>query len=340
MIPPTFPLLSPPVVSFLTLHFRPPESFPWPRFYHQTFPGLRLFNALIERASCLLPASPLARKLLEGQRQARRTPLSPAQSMGPGMWQAPFSICRMNHPFLEDVSSKYSRYWYYLYRPHHFEPTVLKGSFQHLMLELSSKTGIFKVGRMWETSWAKLHLTEERTESQRDEETSPSSSGSGRSDSRTRAPGGLPALACFHTPSFVSEGKLSSQRLLERLDFHILVWNVLPVILSSSEITFMGHLGKRISSQSIIDKVYIFNNRVRTLENLITALLAHVGFLSIQDYSPVTLHTLEETQDLEIELEDRRTHVQRESDSQSFWTCEGCYLVDSVKQDWHIIRFL
>lgn len=80
----------------------------------------------------------------------------------------------------------------------------------------------------------------------------------------------------------------------------------------------MGHLGKRISSQSIIDKVYIFNNRVRTLENLITALLAHVDFLSIQDYSPVTLHTLEETQDLEIELEDRRTHVQRESDSQSF----------------------
>lgn len=60
--------------------------------------------------ACLLPASPLARKLLEGQRQARWTPLSPAQSTGPGMWQEPFSICRMNHPFLEDVSSKYSRY--------------------------------------------------------------------------------------------------------------------------------------------------------------------------------------------------------------------------------------
>lgn len=105
---------------------------------------------LVCALACLLPPSPLAWKLLEGQRQARPTPLSPAQSTGPGMWRGPFPSCRMNHPFSEDTSSKHSGYFYYLYKPQHFEPTALKGSFKHLMLELSSRTSIFKGGRMWD----------------------------------------------------------------------------------------------------------------------------------------------------------------------------------------------
>lgn len=56
---------------------------------------------------------------------------------------------------------------------------------------------------------------------------------------------------------------LSSQQLLEQNDFPILGRKfLLPVILPSLEIMFMIHLGKRISPQFIIDKVYIFNNRI------------------------------------------------------------------------------
>lgn len=98
----------------------------------------------------------------------------------------------------------------------------------------------------------------------------------------------LLAPALSHTLCSVSKDKLSSQRLLEWHDFHILVWNVLSLILPSLEIMFMGHLGKRISPQFIIDKVYIFNNGIRTSEKLYNCTMSppHLGFILIHDYSP------------------------------------------------------
>lgn len=50
---------------------------------------------------------------------------------------------------------------------------------------------------------------------------------------------------------------------------------------------FLGHLGKRISPQFIMDKVYIFNNRIRTSQKLYNCTIspAQLGFILIQDYS-------------------------------------------------------
>lgn len=98
----------------------------------------------------------------------------------------------------------------------------------------------------------------------------------------------LQALALSQTLCSSSKNELSSQWLLEYLDFHILVSNELPIIFPSLEIMFMGHLGKRISSQFIIDKVYIFNNGIRTSGKLCncTTRPPRLGVTLIQDYSP------------------------------------------------------
>lgn len=80
----------------------------------------------------------------------------------------------------------------------------------------------------------------------------------------------------------------------------------------------MGHLGKRIGSQFIIDKVYIFINGIRTSEKLYncTTNQPYLDFILTLDYSPSNFIHLGETQNLELETVNRRTHVQ--SDAQFF----------------------
>ena len=71
------------------------ESLLWPHLIIQTFPGLLLFNVFVEWMShsrdglCLylLPASPLAFKLLEGRDESDRlTVLPPGRSTGTRWW--------------------------------------------------------------------------------------------------------------------------------------------------------------------------------------------------------------------------------------------------------------
>lgn len=103
ILPSLFPLIRLCLGQFLTLHFPLPESLLWPHLM-QTFPGLRLFNAVVERIShlrdglfpCFLLASPLAFKLLEGTDEPGwLTILPPGRSTGTWWVWRPPSICRV-----------------------------------------------------------------------------------------------------------------------------------------------------------------------------------------------------------------------------------------------------
>ena len=159
ILPSLFPLIRLCLGQFLTLRFSLPESLLWPHLM-QTFPGLRLFNALVQRIShlrdglfpCFLLASPLASWR---HRWARLTHHSAPRKEHRYMVgeEVTFHLQSVIHPRRSQDRSTVgiSTIW-----PQHFEPKAWKGSFKHLMLELSSKTSIFKGQRMWETSWAKL----------------------------------------------------------------------------------------------------------------------------------------------------------------------------------------
>jgi hypothetical protein len=108
-----------------------------------------------------------------------------------------------------------------------------------------------------------------------------------------------------------------------------MIRNVLPIIFSSSEIMFMGHLGKRISSQSIIDKVYIFNNRIRTSEKLYNCTInpLHLDFILIRNYPPSDFMHFGKNADLEIGSE-QKAHVQ--ADTGSFQSYKSLWLLGCV----------
>lgn len=91
----------------------------------------------------------------------------------------------------------------------------------------------------------------------------------------------------------------------------------------------MGHLGERISPQFIIDKVYIFNNGIRTSGKLYNCTIStpHLGFILIQDYWPNDFTHFGRSTRLGRRMVNRRTHVQWESASQSFWSCKSLLLL-------------
>lgn len=127
-----------------------------------------------------------------------------------------------------------------------------------------------------------------------------------------------------------------------RMTFIFRAENALPVILPSLEIMFMRHLGKRISPQFIIDKVYIFNNGIWTSENFTMAPLAlhswfpiHPRWLTQWLYMSWTKH---KTWTQSWQTKGQVLSGSRIPGSLKLW--EPDVWVTSVKQDGHMAHSL
>lgn len=182
-LPSLFPLiLLPPWVSFLTLYFPCQRAFSDPilscKHFLVCFFSTYLLNESLTHvmvyalAYCLPPHQPLS--FLKAEMSQTDSPFCLQEGAQVHFrWWGPPSICRVHYLPQEITGLKHSGYFYCLYRPHHFESTPLKRSFQHLMRELFSKTRIFK--DKTKPVGPTFHFTEERTQFRRNWETHPRS---------------------------------------------------------------------------------------------------------------------------------------------------------------------